>query len=57
MWTETSTHNFKRKIRRKGNTRPEHWKNLSTSESTINTKILNLYKKIYTVFSKNIGFI
>jgi hypothetical protein len=57
MWTETSPHNFERKIRRKGNTRPEHWENLSTSESRINTNILNLYKKVYTVFSKNIGFI
>jgi len=42
MWTETSARNFKTKIKRKGNTKPRHGENLGTSESMINTKILNL---------------
>ena len=42
MWTETSPHNFKTKIKRKGNIGSEHGKNFSNSESKINTKTFNL---------------
>jgi len=55
MWTETSPHKFKTKIRRKGKSRPERGENLSTYESTIYTENIKL-KKNYTMFSNNICF-
>ena len=42
MWTGTSPHNFKTRIKTRGNTRPELRENLSTFESALKNKIVNL---------------
>jgi len=51
MWTETSTHNFKTKIKRKDNSRTEQGENVRNSEFTISLK--------YRIYKRNfkIGFI